>query len=143
MQIHRLSQRCAAELLGVTPRALRDWHDAPRNEDGTYPGPALVAWFLDRRPPEGEYDDQRQRLAAAQAEKIERELAVQAGELARKSDVLREWTAHIGACRARLLRLPADCGAKVPPEVRGLVQCLVRDGVHEALVALAQHDGAR
>lgn len=48
MDIRRLSQKLAAELLAVTPRTLRDWSDAPRNPDGSYDGPALVAWLLSR-----------------------------------------------------------------------------------------------
>ena len=91
--------------------------------------------------PEGdEYDDQRQRLAAAQAEKVEHENAIRRGELARKEDVVRFWTDCIAATRARMLRIPSDVGGKVPPELRAVVQDTVREGVYEALRELAEYD---
>jgi hypothetical protein len=44
--VRRLTQAQAALLLSRSDRWLRDRPDAPRNDDGTYPGPALIAWFL-------------------------------------------------------------------------------------------------
>ena len=41
--ITRLAQPVAAALLGIAPRKLRDL-PAPRNPDGTYSGPSLLAW---------------------------------------------------------------------------------------------------
>lgn len=86
-----------------------------------------------------DYDDQRQRLAAAQAEKVERENAVIRGDLARRQDVEKFWTDCIANSRARLLRLPSDCAVEVPADVRGVVQDAVRRGVHDALAELAEY----
>lgn len=43
-----LNQQAAAYLIGQTARNLRDRSDAPRNEDGTYDGAALVSWWRGR-----------------------------------------------------------------------------------------------
>jgi hypothetical protein len=43
--LRNLSQQAAATLVGRTARWLRDETDAPRNEDGSYDGPALVGWL--------------------------------------------------------------------------------------------------
>lgn len=143
MNIRKLSQKVAAELLGVHARTLRDWPDPPRNPDGTYPGPELVAWLIERRTPdEPDTEDQRQRLAAAQAEKVEMENAVRRGELAEVAVVGRTVTDLIANARTRLLRLPLDCAAEVPPDQRPAALAAARKAVHEALTALAKYPGA-
>jgi hypothetical protein len=43
--LERLPQTLAAELIGMTPRALRYHENAPRNLDGTYSAQALVLWM--------------------------------------------------------------------------------------------------
>lgn len=101
--IQRLNQTQAAALLSIAPRTLRDWHDAPRNKDGTYSGPALVAYYVGRLTGNSEFDDQRQRLAAAQAEKVEHENAVRRGQLADMREVERFWTDCIANARAKAL----------------------------------------
>ena len=101
--LNALTQVQAAALLSVAPRTLRDWHDAPRNPDGTYPGPSLVAFYVGKLTGGGEFDDQRQRLAAAQAEKVEHENAVRRGELAPRAEVVRFWTDCIANMRAKAL----------------------------------------
>ena len=45
--LRKLPQQAAAQLVGWTPRGLRD-SDAPRNKDGTYNGVRLVKWMLGR-----------------------------------------------------------------------------------------------
>ena len=136
--LQQLNQTQAAALLSVAPRTLRDWHDAPRNKDGTYPGPALVAYYVARITGGGEYDDQRQRLAAAQAEKVEHENAVRRGELARRGDVERFWTECITNMRARALAM----GSKLSPRLvnigdASLISAAIRAEVHAFLSELA------
>lgn len=87
-----------------------------------------------------DFEDQRQRLAAAQAEKVEHENAVRRGDLVRRDDAVKFWTDCIASARARLLRLPSDCARDLPPEARGLVMATVQTGVHEALRALAEYE---
>lgn len=140
MQIRRLSQKAAAELLGVTSRTLRDWSHAPRNEDGTYPGPELVQWLLDRRmPDEPDLSDQRQRLAAAQAEKVEMDNAVRRGELADMREVERFWTDCIANARAKLLALPTRLVAEMPEKFRAATLCRARELVRETLTELSEY----
>lgn len=108
-----LNQQQMAYLLGVTSRSLRDWPDAPRNPDGTYDGCAVVQWFIRRNNAEADYDSQRERLAAAQAEKVETENALRRGELADMAAVSAVWTEHIMNARVKLLSLPSKLGPQL------------------------------
>jgi len=49
--LHALGRPEAVELLGVAPPTLAAWcrRGCPRNADGTYSGPAVVAWVLRRQ----------------------------------------------------------------------------------------------
>ena len=141
MHLNALTQGQAAALLGVTPRALRDWHDCPRNADGSYPGPALVAYYVARVTGAGEFDDQRQRLAAAQAEKVEHENALRRGELARRGDVERFWTECIANARAKALAM----SSKLSPRLvnigdAGIISAAIRAEVYAFLAELADYD---
>ncbi len=60
--LKRLNQQAAAFLVGVTARTLRDRTDAPRNEDGTYNGPELIAWWRNQLPRPSLSDDDLERL---------------------------------------------------------------------------------
>jgi phage terminase Nu1 subunit (DNA packaging protein) len=135
-----MTQSQAAALLSVAPRSLRDWHDAPRNADGSYPGPALVAYYVARLTGSGEYDNQRERLAAAQAEKVEHDNAVRRGELVTLPDAEAAWGDCITNARAKLLGLPATLSARVPADVRAVVLDEARHLVHAALTELAAYD---
>ena len=139
--IQELTQTQAAALLSVAPRTLRDWHDCPRNKDGTYPGPALVAYYVAKVTGGGEFDDQRQRLAAAQAEKVEHDNAVRRGELARMADVVRAWTDCIANARAKALSM----AAKLSPQLvnigdASVIAAAVRAEVYAFLAELADYD---
>lgn len=136
------TQQAAATLLGVTPRTLRDWETAgkgvPRNGDGMYPGPELVAWYYSHKSG-NDYDDQRERLNAAQAEKVETENAVRRGELAQVSDVIRFVSDHIVAARAKIL----GAAAKLSPQLVGIndpniIAARIRAEMHAALAELAE-----
>lgn len=137
MNLAALNQTQAAALLSVAPRTLRDWIDAPRNGDGTYPGPALVAYYVAKLGGGTEYDTQRERLAAAQAEKVEAENAVRRGELAELSAVAEQWSAHIHSARAKLLSMPSKLGPQLThvadPTV---IAARIRAEVYAALVEL-------
>ncbi len=54
--MRRLSQKDAAWLLGLSDRALRNHHDAPRLPGGLYDGQALVAWHAARSAGGGDGD---------------------------------------------------------------------------------------
>ena len=140
--IYSLSQQDAAALLGVTARTLREWSDAPRNANGSYPGPDLVKWAISRAAPDsGEFDSQRERLAAAQAEKVEAENAVRRGFLADVRAVLAAWTDLIAAFRAKVLAIPT----KLAPQLTNVsdpkrIADIIRGELYAALAELADGD---
>jgi hypothetical protein len=138
MHLGALTQTQAASLLGVTTRALRDWHDAPRNKDSSYPGPALVAYYVAKVTGGEEYDDQRQRLAAAQAEKVEHENAVRRGQLADMVEAERRWTDYVANARAKLLGVPSKLGARlVNIGDANVITVAIRAEIYAALVELS------
>lgn len=142
MQISSLKQKQAAELLGVTARSLRDWPDAPRNEDGTYPGAALVAWWLERHCADaGQLDlsQERARLAKVQADRGEVELAVRCGELLERSRVIREVGAMLTVLRDRLLVIPDAINQRLDRNTAQSVVPIVRQLIREALTEVAAY----
>jgi phage terminase Nu1 subunit (DNA packaging protein) len=148
--LRRLNQQQAAYILGVTSRSLRDWPDAPRNDDGTYDAAPLVAWWLERDGKHGamrnssEFDNQRERLAAAQAEKVETENRVRRGELADMADVSAAWQDHILAAKSKLLSMPAKLGPQlVNIADAGTIAGRIRAEVHFALLELAESSDVR
>ncbi len=137
----KLSQLEAASLLGVSTRTLRDWAKAglgvPRNDDSTYNAPALVAWYANHARG-SEFRDQRERLAAAQAEKVETENRVRFGELAEMSRVSEVWASHISAARTRLLAMPSKLPALLEGRSAPAMAALIRNEVNNALHELAR-----
>jgi hypothetical protein len=88
-----------------------------------------------------DFDDQRQRLAAAQSEKVEHENAVRRGELARRADVERFWVECITNMRARALAM----GSKLSPRLvniadASLISAAIRAEVHAFLAELADYE---
>jgi phage terminase Nu1 subunit (DNA packaging protein) len=142
--ITNLSQIQVATLLGITPRTLRDWADAPRNDDGSYHGPAIVAYFIAKRcGSENEDGDrhptQRERLAAAQAEKVEAENRIRRGELVEIEQLGAEWDDLVLSARAKLLSLPT----KVAPQLIGrtdpnAIRAILKTEINAALAELAR-----
>lgn len=136
--IQCLTQIQAAALLRVSPRTLRDWPDAPRNKDGTYSGPDLVAYYLAKlRGSDDDFGDQKQRLAAAQAEKVETENALRRGDLLVASAVVEEWSSYLLIVRERLLAIPTRLASISPEDQRARVHDLAKELVYEALTELS------
>lgn len=145
LNVHSLTQKQLAELFSVTPRSIRDWHSEglPRLEDGNYDGSACVAWYTDR---DGEFADQRQRLAAAQAEKAEAENAVRRGDLADTAVVAVAWIGMIASARAKILAMPGKLGPQVATNSDAAAcAALIRTEAYAALSELAGpvREGAR
>jgi hypothetical protein len=141
--LQALTQTQAAALLSVAPRTLRDWHDAPRNKDGSYPGPSLVAYYVAKIAGGGEYDDQRQRLAAAQAERVEHENAVRRGQLADMREVEKFWTDCIANARAKAL----SRASKLSPQLvnigdASVIAAAIRADTNAFLAELADYEPA-
>ena len=148
--LRRLNQQQAAYILGVTSRSLRDWPDAPRNDDGTYDAAPLVVWWLERDGKHGamrnssEFDNQRERLAAAQAEKVETENRLRRAELADMSEVAAAWQDHIIAAKSKLLSMPAKLGPQlVNCADAGTIAGRIRSEIYSALVELAESSDVR
>jgi hypothetical protein len=144
MDVNSLSQNDMAALLAVTTRTLRDWEKAdiglPRNEDGSYPGPAVIAWEKHRHLEEDGDLNPVQELARknkALADKTEMEIAVKAGELGVISQVAGWYGDHVRKCKARLVQIPDAVGQFCDPRNAGIVISEVRRLIHEALAELA------
>jgi hypothetical protein len=139
MNLSGLTQSQAATLLSISPRTIRDWHDAPRNPDGTYPGPALVAYYVEKRTGAGDFDDQRQRLAAAQAEKVEHENLVRRGMLAQREAVVKFWTECLANMRAKILAMASKLGPQlVNIGDASIIAAAIRAECYAALAELAE-----
>jgi hypothetical protein len=88
-----------------------------------------------------EFDDQRERLAAAQAEKVEAENALRRGQLAVVADFDRVQADHVAAARARLLSM----ATKLAPQITGIsepnvIAAAIRAEVTAALTELAEYE---
>ena len=146
MTVESLTQLEMAALLSVTPRTLRDWEKAgesiPRNEDGTYPGPAVIAWEIGRHSmPEGilNGEQEKARRDKESADKLAMENAARRGELARVADVVEFVSDHNAASRAKLLSMPA----KLSPQLVGIndpnvIAAAIRAELYAALAELAE-----
>lgn len=89
----------------------------------------------------GEFDTQRERLAAAQAEKYEHENAIRRRQIAWMPDVDRAVTGIISNARAKLLNM----GPKLGPQLvnigsAAVIASAIRSEVHQALAELATYD---
>ena len=127
MSLNALTQVQAAALLSISARTLRDWVDCPRNQDGSYPGPALVAYYVAKLNGNGEYDNQRERLAAAQAEKVETENLVRRGQLCETEAVASLWADVLTNVKSKLLGLPTKLGPQLvnrnePGQIVGIIR---------------------
>jgi len=144
--IAALSQIQAATLLGVTPRTLRDWADAPRNGDGSYPGPAIVKYWAEKTFGTGgaeSHPTQRERLAAAQAEKVEAENRVRRGELVEIEQTATVWDDVVIATRAKMLSLPSKLAPQlVRQSDPNVIARALSDEIDHALAELAREEGA-
>jgi len=81
---------------------------------------------------------ERARHAAAQANKLEMDLAEARGELVRVDDVLTTWAGHIGTVRQALLGLPSKAAGMIAPAGKtAQAEATLRRLIKETLVELA------
>jgi len=141
VELTKLNQQQIAFICGVTSRSIRDWADAPRNADGTYNAQEFVAWFLQRSSGgngEREHNNQRERLAAAQAEKVETENRVRRGELADTKQMIEMWSGVLAAVRAKLLSMPTKLGPQLVNTAEpAIIVGRIRAEIYSALDELA------
>jgi phage terminase Nu1 subunit (DNA packaging protein) len=142
IELASLNQQQIAWICGVTSRSVRDWADAPRNSDGTYNAQDFVAWFLKRSTlsdEQREFNNQRERLAAAQAEKVEAENLVRRGELVDAQEMMKIWSDVLMAVRSKLLSLPSKIGPQLTNESdTAIIVAKIRAEVYDALAELAE-----
>lgn len=146
VELTRLNQQQIAFICGVTSRSVRDWADAPRNSDGTYNAQEFVAWFVRRTSvTEGdrEYNNQRERLAAAQAEKVETENKVRRGELVDAKAMVDLWKDICLSVRAKLISMPSKLGPQlVNISEPAVIASRIRTEVYTALDELADESAS-
>ena len=87
-----------------------------RGRESLYYLPDLVAYRLTRDDAEGKLNlgDERARLAAAQANRVELEVATLRGELIPADVILETWEPIVGAARAKILALPSKIKSQIP-----------------------------
>lgn len=141
VELTRLNQQQVAFICGVTARSVRDWADAPRNPDGTYNAQEFIAWFVKRTAgPDGEreYNTQRERLAAAQAEKVETENRVRRGELVDAKITVEIWKDIVSSVRAKFVSMPSKLGPQLVSITEpSVIASRIRAEVYAALDELA------
>lgn len=88
--------------------------------------------------PVEDFDNQRERLAAAQAEKVEMENAVRAGQLVEANKVMAAWADHVAAARSKLLGTPTKIGPMATNiKDPNVIATIVRTEIYAAINELA------
>lgn len=87
------------------------------------------------------FENERERLAAAQADKYEMENALRRNELAEVAAVHAVWTDHIAAARAKLLAMPSKLGPQLTNVADArILSSRIRAEVTAALAELADYE---
>lgn len=152
MEILTINQRTAAELLGVTPRRLRQIQTEnpddppPRDQDGQYPARQFGDWLRQQWQKsvgiaaDGtvyDYDQERARLTHHQANAAAQDDLARQARLIPAEQVQAAWSEMVTAARSRLLALPSRvagvCAGKGQHEIEQEARALV----YEALAELA------
>lgn len=140
-----LRQSALAWLLGVSPRALRDIPDCPRNSDGTYDASKVIAWRFGKGATAAEADDdpllsgssspnlERYRLARAIA--AERENAIASGQLVSIDEFEAWWIAEVAAPMRRAVDA---LHARFGPDAAAIVESVI-DRAESSVES--RHDG--
>lgn len=116
--LNALTQELLAEMHGVTGRTIVNWDKDghPRNDDGSYTAADSIRWRLDREIHQGiSLEAERAKLAKAQQEKANLELAARRGELLESSMVISKVSDLLAATKSRLRALPQ----RIRPELLG------------------------
>lgn len=143
--LEQLTQQSAAHLLGVTTRHLRD-HQPARNNDGTYHGPDIVQWAIDRAVADARDKWERRtdvslaakdRQALARAIKLEEEAKGVQGTYVKNADVKLEFMAMAASVRTELEALPKAMSNDFPEDRREFLTGELRGQVRQILRRLA------
>ena len=152
-----MSKSKLADLLGVTPRTLTTWATEPdfprperRGRANAYDAGAVVQWWRTREiarlidSEDGELLDlnqERAKLARAQASRQQLILAHERGDAVLVADVAASVGAVLTTVRAHLLSLPSKCAPAVHvAETLPETQAILDKAVHEALSELSENE---
>lgn len=142
--LERLTQTAAAWLIGFGSRHLRNLN-APRNTNGTYSGPDLVQWQVDRACQEAKsrWESESQdiqsaavRQAEARAVKLEEQAKALQDRYIEREEVQRDLSLLFGRLESRLTSLGAECASIAPGELKSTIKQLVEERVRLALKEL-------
>ena len=114
-----LPQHTCALVFNVSPQAIAKWKVKPRRRIGReqlYYLPDLSNYRDQQRDAKTETDltKERARLAAAQADRTELEVATMRAELIPADDILAIWEPLIGAARTKILSIPSKIKVFMP-----------------------------
>lgn len=128
MDFKALSQKQAAEALGVSTRSLRNWglEGLPRNGDGTYSLPNVFTWVIERHDPKGPEDAESSRWLA----ELRKERALMARldrqkleeTLIPRADIVKMWVWRMGEVTSGL----ASLVARISPLLEGKTRAEMR-----------------
>jgi phage terminase Nu1 subunit (DNA packaging protein) len=141
------NHRETAELLGISEQALwkavRDRGAPVVGRDGQetmYDWREVLAWRItDLMPDDLDLNRERARLAAAQADRTEMQLAESRGELIPRARVLSEVGDYIDACRKRLSAVASTVAQYLDRETALRVEPILTGRIGEAVAELREY----
>lgn len=104
----------------------------------------FIRWQRARIPGGGASKDlnaERARLASAQAEKAEMEIAEKKGDLLPVDSVAALWARVLTDCKSKLLSLPSKLAPQVVGKKREQARAIIELAIHDALRGLAETAG--
>ena len=152
MELLTIPQKTAADLLGVTPRRLRQIeaeqpdNPPPRDEQGQYPARQYGEWLRQQwRASVGfaddgrvfDYDAERARLTHHQANAAAQEDQRKRGELIPADQVAQYWGDIVSNARSRLLSLPSRIAGVCARKDQSTIEAEARAIIHEVMAELA------
>ena len=143
------NQRELSEITGVSQVSLWTWgkegmpllRAGATGEENQYDTEAVIRWMIDREVAKLGREDQKERLARLQGDKIEMELAVSRGELVPAAMIEPTWSSIVTAVRQALLSIPVRLAPllEVTPGVDAK-RALIEEEVHDVLLKLSSDD---
>ncbi len=158
MTMETLSKADLAAAFGVSLPTIDAWlqrgmpyqQRGSRGQPWAFDLPNSIAWRLEDeigrriKQTDGQALDlnyERARLAKAQADKVQREIAVMDAKLIPADQVESVWGRMVSAFRARILALPSRVAPQVAVENDPhTVDAMLTDVCHEALTELSEYD---
>ena len=136
-----LPAKLTAFCFHISLQAFSKWLVSPvekRGRESLYYLPEVIAYRLARQEKDQlDLTQERARLAKAQANRAELEVAQLEGELMPASAMLSAWENNVVTCRARLLAIPTKLAAQLGGLEPAEREAAIRDAIYETLNELA------